>query len=95
MVPSQVFIVIGLTWPVWPRPHRTWLAKPRAVYLDSTDREDAMHRESRGGTRPMSTEQRQGPSPPQQGPGRLGWVRVALQAVQAIAVIMIHMWHDC
>ncbi len=43
----------------------------------------------------MSTEQRQGPSPPQQGPGRLGWVRVALQAAQAIAVIMIHMWHDC
>ena len=43
----------------------------------------------------MATYHERAPTPPQRGSERLGWLRVALQAIQTIAVILIHTWHDC
>lgn len=43
----------------------------------------------------MDIQHERAPTPSQRGPGRLGWLRVALQAVQTIDIIMVHMWHDC
>jgi hypothetical protein len=42
----------------------------------------------------MDTKHERAPNPTPRGPGRLDWLRVALQAIQTIAVIMIHTWHN-